>query len=92
MDRKDLCSCYETKLEMAIAGVHTVTTLESTFLRESLSRSSGREGDGGRGGTRSSSVLQMWREIEDEQVVRPVQGRRMSSRFWFVCSLRHLHK
>ncbi|KAK8469665.1 hypothetical protein PHAVU_005G129700 [Phaseolus vulgaris] len=60
---------------MAVAGVHNVTALESTFLRESLSQSSGRQGDGGRGGTRSSSVLQMWREIEDEQVGRPVQGR-----------------
>ncbi|CAJ1955841.1 unnamed protein product [Sphenostylis stenocarpa] len=60
---------------MAVAGVHNVTALESTFLRESLSQSSGRQGDGGRGGTRSSSVLQMWREIEDEQVVRQVQGR-----------------
>nr|KYP51811.1 E3 ubiquitin-protein ligase NEURL1B [Cajanus cajan] len=52
---------------MAVAGVHNVTVLESTFLRESHSQSSGRQGDGGRGGTRSSSVLQMWREIEDEQ-------------------------
>ncbi|XP_029129859.1 LOW QUALITY PROTEIN: uncharacterized protein LOC109811595 [Cajanus cajan] len=60
---------------MAVAGVHNVTVLESTFLRESHSQSSGRQGDGGRGGTRSSSVLQMWREIEDEQVVRQVQGR-----------------
>ncbi|XP_014497968.1 uncharacterized protein LOC106759346 isoform X1 [Vigna radiata var. radiata] len=60
---------------MAVAGVHNVTALESTFLRESLSQSPGRQGDGGRGGTRSSSVMQMWREIEDEQAVRPVQGR-----------------
>jgi len=60
---------------MAVADVHNVTALESTFLRESLSQSSGRQGDGGREGTRSSSVLQMWREIEDEQVVRQVQGR-----------------
>ncbi|RDY01844.1 hypothetical protein CR513_14782, partial [Mucuna pruriens] len=60
---------------MAVAGVHNVTVLESTFLRDSHSQSSGRQGEGGRGGTRSSSVLQMWREIEDEQVVRQVQGR-----------------
>ncbi|TKY48585.1 E3 ubiquitin-protein ligase NEURL1B [Spatholobus suberectus] len=60
---------------MAVAGVHNVTVLESTFLRDSHSQSSGRQGDVGRGGTRSSSVLQMWREIEDEQVVRQVQGR-----------------
>ncbi|KAG4961214.1 hypothetical protein JHK87_037847 [Glycine soja] len=60
---------------MAVAGVHNVTVLESTFLRESHSQPSGRQGDGGRGGTRSPSVLQMWREIEDEQVVRQVQGR-----------------
>lgn len=60
---------------MAVAGVHNVAVLESTFLRESHSQSSGRQGDVGRGGARSSSVLQMWREIEDEQVVRQVQGR-----------------
>ncbi|KAL2331982.1 hypothetical protein Fmac_019563 [Flemingia macrophylla] len=60
---------------MAVAGVHNVTVLESTFLRESHSQSSGRQGDEGRGATRPSSVLQMWREIEDEQVVRQVQGR-----------------
>ncbi|KAL2985747.1 hypothetical protein AAZX31_12G168800 [Glycine max] len=59
---------------MAVAGVHNVA-VQSTFLRESHSQSSGRQGDGGRGGTRSPSVLQMWREIEDEQVVRQVQGR-----------------
>ncbi|XP_027341657.1 uncharacterized protein LOC113854697 isoform X2 [Abrus precatorius] len=60
---------------MAVAGLHNVTVLETTFLRESHSQSSGRQEDGGRGSTRSSSLLQMWREIEDEQVVRQVQGR-----------------
>ncbi|XP_061345373.1 uncharacterized protein LOC133291176 [Gastrolobium bilobum] len=60
---------------MAVAGLHNVAVLESTFLGDSHSQSSGRQGDRGRGGTRSSSLLQMWREIEDEHVVRRVQGR-----------------
>ncbi|KAJ1388984.1 Zinc finger, RING-type [Sesbania bispinosa] len=62
---------------MAVAGLQNaaVPVLESTFHRDSNSQSPGRQGDGGRGGTRSSSLLQMWREIEDEQVVRQVQGR-----------------
>ncbi|XP_027192299.1 uncharacterized protein, partial [Cicer arietinum] len=60
---------------MAVAGVHNAAVLESTFLRESHSQSPRRQEDGGRGGTRSSSLLQMWREIEDEQVARQIQGR-----------------
>ncbi|GAU34971.1 hypothetical protein TSUD_102930 [Trifolium subterraneum] len=60
---------------MAVAGVHNAAVVESTFLRDSHSRSPRRQEDGGRGGTRSSSLLQMWRELEDEHVVRQVQGR-----------------
>ncbi|KAH1225330.1 hypothetical protein AAZV13_11G152900 [Glycine max] len=60
---------------MAIAGLHSVSVLDSSFLRDSHSQSSGRGGDGRRGSTRSSSLLQMWREIEDEHVVNQVQGR-----------------
>ncbi|XP_027345930.1 uncharacterized protein LOC113857876 isoform X2 [Abrus precatorius] len=60
---------------MAIAGLHSVSVLDSSFLRDSHSQSSGRGGDGRRGSTRSSSLLQMWREIEDEHVVNQVQAR-----------------
>ncbi|KAK7262235.1 hypothetical protein RJT34_29798 [Clitoria ternatea] len=60
---------------MAIAGLQTVSVLDSSFLRDSHSQSSGRGGDGRRGSTRSSSILQMWREIDDEHVVNQVQGR-----------------
>ncbi|KAJ1397770.1 Zinc finger, RING-type [Sesbania bispinosa] len=60
---------------MAIAGLRSVSVLDPSFLRDSHSQSSRRGGDGRRGSTRSSSLLQMWREIEDEHVVSPVQGR-----------------
>ncbi|KAL1323554.1 hypothetical protein HN51_033854 [Arachis hypogaea] len=60
---------------MAIAGLHNVSVLESSFLRDSHSQSSSRRGDGRRGGTRSSALLQMWQELEDEHAVNQVQGR-----------------
>ncbi|KAI4334316.1 hypothetical protein L6164_019027 [Bauhinia variegata] len=60
---------------MAIAGLHNVSVLDSSFLRDSHSQSSRRRGDGVRGSTRSSSLLQMWREIEDEHAVSQAQGR-----------------
>ncbi|KAF7805654.1 E3 ubiquitin-protein ligase NEURL1B [Senna tora] len=54
---------------MAIVSLHNVSVLDSSFFRESHSQSSRRRpGDGGRGGTRSSSLLQMWQDIEDEHV------------------------
>ncbi|WJX44077.1 hypothetical protein P8452_31101 [Trifolium repens] len=60
---------------MAIAGLHSVSVLDSSFLRDSQSHASRRMGDGRRGSTRSSSLLQMWRDIEDEHAVSQVQGR-----------------
>ncbi|KAK4286399.1 hypothetical protein QN277_002959 [Acacia crassicarpa] len=60
---------------MAIAGLHNLSVLDSSFLRDSHSPSPRRRGDGGSGSTRSASILQMWREIEDEHVVGQVQGR-----------------
>ncbi|XP_019448797.1 PREDICTED: uncharacterized protein LOC109351692 isoform X2 [Lupinus angustifolius] len=59
---------------MAIAGLHNVSVRDSSFLRESLSQSSRRRGDGRRGSTQSS-LLQIWREIEDEHVASQVHGR-----------------
>ncbi|KAL9247593.1 hypothetical protein vseg_021010 [Gypsophila vaccaria] len=51
---------------MAIAGFHNVDILESTILRESQSSSSGRRRNRGSISTRASSILRMWRELEDE--------------------------
>ncbi|KAA3455514.1 Protein neuralized [Gossypium australe] len=59
---------------MAIAGLHNVSVLENSFPRESQSqpsRSRRREN----GSTRASSILQMWRELEDEHVVSHAQER-----------------
>lgn len=60
---------------MAIAGLHSVSVLDSSFLRDSHSQSPRRRGDGASGSTRSSSIMQMWREIEDEHAVSQAQGR-----------------
>ncbi|KHG00097.1 Protein neuralized [Gossypium arboreum] len=55
---------------MAIAGLHNVSVLENSFLRESQSQTSRRRENGR---TRASSLLQMWRELEDEHVVSHAQ-------------------
>lgn len=52
---------------MAIAGLHNVSVLDSSFLRESQSQASRTGGE--ERSTRASSLLQMWRELEDEHVV-----------------------
>ncbi|KAE9585788.1 hypothetical protein Lal_00009800 [Lupinus albus] len=59
---------------MTIAGVHSVAVIDSTFLRDSPSQSPGRRGDGERGSSQPSSILQIWREIEDERAGSQVQG------------------
>ncbi|KAG6410087.1 hypothetical protein SASPL_128135 [Salvia splendens] len=51
---------------MTLAGLHTVSTLNSSFLRESQSPTSRHQGNVERLNTRASSILQMWRELEDE--------------------------
>ncbi|KAK9059813.1 hypothetical protein SSX86_020517 [Deinandra increscens subsp. villosa] len=62
---------------MALAGLQTVSMLDSSFLRESQSQSptSRRQGDVERPGTRASSILQMWRELEDEHVLNRARER-----------------
>ncbi|GMJ10782.1 hypothetical protein like AT2G27950 [Hibiscus trionum] len=57
---------------MAIAGLHTVSVLENSFRRESQSQSSRRQENGS---TRTSSILQMWRELEDKHVMNNAQER-----------------
>ncbi|KAK8596197.1 hypothetical protein V6N12_064696 [Hibiscus sabdariffa] len=51
---------------MAIAGLHNVSVLENSFLRESQSQQARRQENSI---TRTSSIRQMWRQLEDEHVV-----------------------
>ncbi|EEF28302.1 conserved hypothetical protein [Ricinus communis] len=60
---------------MALAGLHTVSMLDSSFLRESHSPTSRRQGAVERPSTRASSILQMWRELEDEQLLNRARER-----------------
>ncbi|KAI3816169.1 hypothetical protein L1987_15859 [Smallanthus sonchifolius] len=62
---------------MALAGLHTVSMLDSSFLRESQSQSptSRRQGNVERTSSRASSILQMWRELEDEHVLNRARER-----------------
>ncbi|KAL1542355.1 hypothetical protein AAHA92_26459 [Salvia divinorum] len=60
---------------MALAGLHTVSMLDSSFLRESESPTSRRQGNVETLSTRASSILQMWRELEDEHVLDRTRGR-----------------
>ncbi|KAI4385753.1 hypothetical protein MLD38_003746 [Melastoma candidum] len=60
---------------MALARLHTVSMLDSSFLRESQSPTSGRQGSTERPSTRASAILQMWRELEDEQLLSPAHER-----------------
>ncbi|CAK9161159.1 unnamed protein product [Ilex paraguariensis] len=64
----------ETEL-MALAGLHTVSMLDSSFLRESPSPTSRRQGNVERPSTRASSILQMWRELEDEHMLNHARER-----------------
>ncbi|KAH9326086.1 hypothetical protein KI387_006264, partial [Taxus chinensis] len=58
---------------LALAGLHAVSMLDSSFLRESsASRSEGRVE---RPSPRASSLLQMWRELEEEQRADRARGR-----------------
>ncbi|XP_010658322.1 uncharacterized protein LOC100241098 isoform X2 [Vitis vinifera] len=57
----------ETEL-MALAGLHSVSTLDFSFLRGSQSPTS-RQGAVDRPSSQASSILQMWRELEDEHVL-----------------------
>ncbi|CAN1171746.1 Protein neuralized [Linum perenne] len=60
---------------MAIAGLQNVSVLDSSFLRDSQSDVVRSRGDDGRVNTRASSLLRMWRELEDEHGVSHGQGR-----------------
>ncbi|CAH9077151.1 unnamed protein product [Cuscuta europaea] len=61
---------------MALAGLHTVSMLDSSFLRESQSPTSRRQRpDDERISSRASSILRMWRELEDEHGMDHSQDR-----------------
>ncbi|KAF8396496.1 hypothetical protein HHK36_018119 [Tetracentron sinense] len=60
---------------MALAGLHTVSMLDSSFLRESESPTSRRQGAVERPNTQASSLLQMWRDLEDEHVLNHARER-----------------
>ncbi|KAK9674329.1 hypothetical protein RND81_12G226100 [Saponaria officinalis] len=67
---------------MALAGLHPVSMLDYSFLRESP-RSRGGRGEGTAQetpATRASSILQMWRDLEDDQLrVRHASSTREAS-------------
>ncbi|XP_031250619.1 uncharacterized protein LOC116108523 [Pistacia vera] len=60
---------------MALAGLHTVSMLDSSFLRESQSPTSRRQGNVERPSTQASGILQMWRELEDEHLLNRARER-----------------
>ncbi|GAB2286915.1 hypothetical protein Dimus_021303 [Dionaea muscipula] len=60
---------------MALAGLHAVSMLDSSFLRESQSPTSRGQGNVERPSTRASSILQMWRELEDEHLLNRARER-----------------
>ncbi|KAL3523526.1 hypothetical protein ACH5RR_016360 [Cinchona calisaya] len=60
---------------IALAGLHTVSMLDSSFLRESQSPTSRRQGNVERPRTQASSILQMWRGWEDEHVLNRARER-----------------
>ncbi|KAA3453367.1 Protein neuralized [Gossypium australe] len=61
---------------MALAGLHTVSMLDSSFLRESQSPTSrGQGGNVDRPSTQASAILQMWRELEDEHLLNRARER-----------------
>ncbi|KAJ7974982.1 RING/U-box superfamily protein [Quillaja saponaria] len=60
---------------MALAGLHTVSMLDSSFLRESQSPTPGHQGAVERPISQASSIMQMWRELEDEHVLSRARER-----------------
>jgi hypothetical protein len=60
---------------MALAGLHTVSMLDSSFLRESQSPTSRRQGAVERPSTQASAIMQMWRELEDDHLLNRARER-----------------
>ncbi|KAK4431057.1 hypothetical protein Salat_0867700 [Sesamum alatum] len=70
MERRNL----ESEL-MALAGLHTVSMRDSSFLGASQSPTSRHQGNVERLSTRDSSILQMWGELEDEHALSRARER-----------------
>lgn len=61
---------------MALSGLHTVSMLDSSFLREpSQSPTSRRQGAVERPSSQASEIMRMWRELEDEHVLNRARQR-----------------
>ena len=60
---------------MALARLHTVSTLDSSFLRESQSPTSRQQTAVETPCTQASAILQMWRELEDDHMINRARGR-----------------
>ncbi|KAF8115270.1 hypothetical protein N665_0029s0107 [Sinapis alba] len=60
---------------IALAGLQTVSMLDSSFLRESQSTTSSRRQGAERPRTQASGILRMWRELEDEHVINRARER-----------------
>ncbi|CAI9766210.1 unnamed protein product [Fraxinus pennsylvanica] len=60
---------------MTLAGLHTVSMLDSSFLREPQSPTSTHQGNVERLSTQASTILQMWRELEDEHALNRARER-----------------
>ncbi|EOA26258.1 hypothetical protein CARUB_v10022632mg [Capsella rubella] len=67
---------------MAIAGLQNILAIDSSFPRDSEVRGSRQRENEGRTSVRASSLLQMWRELEDDHVMghaRERDGERRSA-------------
>ncbi|KAB1227400.1 hypothetical protein CJ030_MR1G020875 [Morella rubra] len=62
---------------MAIAGLHNISVHDSSFISDSLPQASGRRGDEESVRPQASSLLRMWRELEDEHGVSCPQQERV---------------
>ncbi|XP_011655852.1 uncharacterized protein LOC101211903 isoform X1 [Cucumis sativus] len=60
---------------MALARLHTVSMLDSSFLRESHSPTSRQQTTVETPSTQASAILQMWRELEDDHVLNRARER-----------------
>lgn len=64
---------------MAIAGLQNVLAIDSSFSQDSEPRTSRQRENDGRPSVRASSLLQMWRELEDDHVMGHARERRSAS-------------
>ncbi|GMH10222.1 hypothetical protein Nepgr_012063 [Nepenthes gracilis] len=60
---------------MALAGLHAVSMVDSSFLRESHAPTSRGQSNVERPSSRASAILQMWRELEDEHLLNRARER-----------------